>query len=289
MSSPDRMLSILDLFRDDTTAVFQEDVMAHLECSRATAYRYLKSLTESGLLTPTAGGAYVLGSRIIELDRHLRQHDPLMRAARDVMRAIGDELHANLMLCSYYGDKVMCVDRYWPDTSIESSYARGRPFPMFRGATAKPILANLPPYQLRNLMLWHADEIRSAGLGENWDQFRANLKRLRAAGAYVSHGEVDRGLLGIGTAIFSPEQKVVGSLVFITSEARTPPERVALLQARIQSAAKEVSQNLHAPRANGSAIGILSSRPRRLKLPAGTDTAHAPVARPSKRPSSRPR
>ena len=39
MSTPDRMLSILDLFRDDTTAAFQEDVMAHLDCSRATAYR----------------------------------------------------------------------------------------------------------------------------------------------------------------------------------------------------------------------------------------------------------
>ncbi|WP_313464024.1 helix-turn-helix domain-containing protein, partial [Achromobacter sp.] len=182
MSTPDRMLSILDLFRDGTTAAFQEDVMAHLECSRATAYRYLKSLTESGLLAPTAGGAYVLGSRIIELDRHLRQHDPLMRAARDVMRATGDELHANLMLCSYYGDKVLCVDRYWTDNSIESSYARGRPFPMFRGATAKPILANLPPYQLRNLMLWHAAEIREAGLGDDWDAFRANLKRLRTAG-----------------------------------------------------------------------------------------------------------
>ncbi len=69
MSTPDRMLSILDLFRDDTIAVFQEDVMEHLECSRATAYRYLKSLTESGLPASTAGGAYVLGSRIIELDR----------------------------------------------------------------------------------------------------------------------------------------------------------------------------------------------------------------------------
>ena len=143
-----------------------------------------------------------------------------MRAARDVMRAAGDELHANLMLCSYYGDKVMCVDRYWTDDSIESSYARGRPFPMFRGATAKPILANLPPYQLRNLMLWHAAEIREAGLGEDWDEFRANLKQLRAAGVCVSHGEVDRGLMGIGAAIFSPDQKVVGSLVFIASQAR---------------------------------------------------------------------
>lgn len=274
MSTPDRMLSILDLFRDDTTAAFQEDVMAHLECSRATAYRYLKSLTESGLLAPTAGGAYVLGSRIIELDRHLRKHDPLMRAARDVMRATGDELHANLMLCSYYGDKVMCVDRYWTDHSIESSYARGRPFPMFRGATAKPILANLPPYQLRNLMLWHATEIREAGLGEDWDEFRANLKRLRAAGVCVSHGEVDRGLMGIGAAIFSPEQKVVGSLVFIAAEAHTSAERLDVLQARIQVAAAEVSQNLQAPQSNGAAaIGIMPSRPRRIKAPAGATPA----------------
>ena len=274
MSTPDRMLSILDLFRDGTTAAFQEDVMAHLECSRATAYRYLKSLTESGLLAPTAGGAYVLGSRIIELDRHLRQHDPLMRAARDVMRATGDELHANLMLCSYYGDKVLCVDRYWTDNSIESSYARGRPFPMFRGATAKPILANLPPYQLRNLMLWHAAEIHEAGLGDDWDAFRANLKRLRTAGVCVSHGEVDRGLMGIGAAIFSAEQKVVGSLVFIASQAHTPPERLDLLQARIQVAAAEVSRNLQAPQSNGAAaIGIMPSRPRRIRAPAGSAPA----------------
>lgn len=274
MSTPDRMLSILDLFRDGTTAAFQEDVMAHLECSRATAYRYLKSLTESGLLAPTAGGAYVLGSRIIELDRHLRQHDPLMRAARDVMRATGDELHANLMLCSYYGDKVLCVDRYWTDNSIESSYARGRPFPMFRGATAKPILANLPPYQLRNLMLWHAAEIREAGLGDDWDAFRANLKRLRTAGVCVSHGEVDRGLMGIGAAIFSGEQKVVGSLVFIASEAHTSVARLDILQARIQVAAAEVSQNLQSPQSNGAAaIGIMPSRPRRIRAPAGAAPA----------------
>ena len=75
-------------------------------------------------------------------------------------------------------------------------------------------------------MLWHAAEIREAGLGEDWDEFRANLKQLRAAGVCVSHGEVDRGLMGIGAAIFSPDQKVVGSLVFIASQARTTAQRL---------------------------------------------------------------
>jgi DNA-binding IclR family transcriptional regulator len=111
-------------------------------------------------------------------------------------------------------------------------------------------------------------------LGDDWDAFRANLKRLRTAGVCVSHGEVDRGLMGIGAAIFSAEQKVVGSLVFIASQAHTPPERLDLLQARIQVAAAEVSRNLQAPQSNGAAaIGIMPSRPRRIRAPAGSAPA----------------
>ncbi|MGB6103901.1 MAG: IclR family transcriptional regulator C-terminal domain-containing protein [Pusillimonas sp.] len=262
MSSQDRMLAILDHFQDDTSVITLETVIAHLQCSRATAYRYLKSLANSGLLSPTAGGAYVLGSRIIELDRHLQQHDPLMRAARGVMQRAGDTLHTNLMLCSYYGKKVMCVDRYWPDTTIESSYARGRPFSMFAGATAKPILANLSTYQLRNLILWHADEIQAAGLGSNWDEFRSELKRLRQAGVYVSHGEVDADLVGVGAAIFNPENKVVGSLVFILAKKRATAHHLKRLQEEISRSAAEISAQLEA----SAQPSTLPSRPPRAKI-----------------------
>jgi len=62
--------------------------------------------------------------------------------------------------------------------------------------------------------------------------------------------------------------------VFIAAEARTPPDRLALLQSRIQTAASEVSQNLLGPQNNGAAaIGIMPSRPRRLKTPAGASPA----------------
>ena len=102
--------------------------------------------------------------------------------------------------------------------------------------------------------------------GRDWDEFRANLKQLRAAGVCVSHGEVDRGLMGIGAAIFSPDQKVVGSLVFIASQARTTAQRLEALKTRIQAAAAQVSENLLAPQSNGAAaIGIMPSRPRRMR------------------------
>lgn len=80
--------------------------------------------------------------------------------------------------------------------------------------------------------------------------------------------------MGIGSAIFTPDQKVVGSLVFIAAEARTPAKRLALLQERIQAAAAQVTQNLQGLQDNGAAaIGIMPSRPRRLKTPAGATPA----------------
>ena len=38
--------------------------------------------------------------------------------------------------------------------------------------------------------------------------------------------------MGIGAAIFSPDQKVVGSLVFIASQARTTAQRLEALKTR---------------------------------------------------------
>ena len=242
--SLDKMLSILNLFTETVTFVTQDDVTRQLGCSRATAYRYLKSLSTVGLITPMHGGAYVIGSRVIELDRLLRLRDPILLAARETMAEVARSHQLNVMLCSYYGDKVMCADIAWPDNSYRSSYERGRPMPMFLGATAKAILAHLTPYQQRNLMLWHAHEIRAAGLGDDWDGFRANLKRLRKEGAVVSHGEVDPGLVGIGAPIFSVDHKVLGSFVLIVPEDGATPPRLAQLQQIALDGAGQVTERL---------------------------------------------
>ncbi len=244
--SLDKMLSILNLFSEDVTFVTQDDITRHVGCSRATAYRYLKSLSTVGLIAPVHGGSYVIGSRAIELDRLLRLRDPILLAAREPMADVASSHHVNVMLCSYYGDKVMCADLEWPDTSYRSSYERGRPMPMFLGATAKAILAHLTPYQQRNLMLWHAPEIRAAGLGDDWDSFRANLRRLRKMNAVVSHGEIDSGLIGIAAPIFSADRKVLGSFVLIVPAGQKPARLEQLQQAAADGATRVTERLAHA-------------------------------------------
>lgn len=244
--SLDKMLSILNLFTEENSSITQENIVTSIGCSRATAYRYLKSLSNAGLIGPVHGGAYVVGSRVIELDRMLRLHDPILLAARGVMVELAKKQKVNVMLCCYYGDKVMCADTEWPDTSYKSSYERGKPMPMFLGATAKSILAHLTPYQQRNLMLWHPAEIRAAGLGHDWNEFRSNMRRIRKDGAVVSHGEIDAGLIGIGAPIFSVDEKVLGSLVAIVPSKGwvTAKAKLEKLRLAVQASADDLTLKL---------------------------------------------
>ena len=259
--SLDKMLSILNLFTEETSFITQDDIIGSLGCSRATAYRYLKSLSTAGLIGPVHGSAYMVGSRIIELDRLVRLHDPILLAARGVMEELARRDMTNVMLCCYYGDKVMCADTEWPDPSYKSSYERGRPMPMFLGATAKAILAHLTPYQQRNLMLWHPSEIAAAGLGQNWDEFRANMRRLRRDKVVVSYGEIDTGLIGIGAPIFSIEKKVLGSLVIIVPNGAASKARLEKLKQAALEAAEKITLRLGLP--GGELRAARASRPRR--------------------------
>lgn len=262
MSSLDKMLKVLDLFGEERMSIQLEDVQA-TGASRATAYRYIQSLCDAGLLAPTTGGSYVLGPRIIEMDRLVRRADPLLTGAGGPMRDVSARLGINVMLCSYYGDKVMCADIVWPERSVPEHYERGRPMPMFRGAMAKTILAHLTPYQLRNIMLWHGDQVREAGLGENWEQFRANMSRLRRDGYCITQGEVIPNLVGIGAPVFDAERRILGSVVFALPLARFHAAHTDALVSEIKQLAARITGAI----AGQASVGPpqRAARPRKIR------------------------
>jgi DNA-binding IclR family transcriptional regulator len=265
MSSLDRMLTILDLFDENLMSIQLDHAVQATGASKATAYRYIQSLCHRGLLAPAAGGSYVLGPRIIELDRLVRKMDPLLSSASPLIRAASVRLNINIMLCSFYGDKVMCADLAWPDHSVEEIYERGRPMPMFRGAMAKIILANLTPYQLRSMMLWHSERIREAGLGEDWEDFRSRMTRLRRAGFCVSRAEVFEGLIGISAPIFDAEQRVLGSAVLIIPEQRYDANPDAPYTAEIVALAAGITDDIAKRSEAGSAGAGRAARPRKAR------------------------
>ena len=57
MSSLDKMLAILGLFDERRMSIQLDSAVQATGASRATAYRYIQSLSKAGLLAPATGGA----------------------------------------------------------------------------------------------------------------------------------------------------------------------------------------------------------------------------------------
>ena len=243
LTSAEKMLGMLSLFTAERPVWSPERAARQARVSLATGYRYFNTLVGAGLLEKPQRNRYVLGPAIVELDRQIRDADPVLKLARPVMIRLLRRLRepAAILLCRYYRQKVMCIHQETNRTGEPvSSYARGAPHPMFRGATSKVILAHLSPRTVANLWRDHRREIVATGMGPGFEDFKAALKALRRQPVNVSSNEVDEGRTGIAAPIFDGNGRVTGSLSIVLLSPRVDGRAIARLCAAVQAGAREI-------------------------------------------------
>jgi DNA-binding IclR family transcriptional regulator len=247
MSSLDQMFEVLNLFSESRPIWSINDATQAMRQSRSTVYRYFRALTTAGLLAPVTRGAYALGPFIIKLDRQIRLCDPLLRVAPPVMARLQADSGCVVMLGRLFHNDVLCIHQEGYPDDMEVTFARGRPSSLFRGAMPKAILANLPTNQLKDIFLKRNEEIRNAGLGDNWPKFKASLRKIRKDGFYVSKaGEVDPKVIGIGAPIFDPKNAVFASVNIAVPERQCTEAKVRRWVELVRGAAAEITKQLAA-------------------------------------------
>lgn len=243
MSRTARVLEVLSFFDEHRRHLRAIDVARLLDVSEATAYRCIADLESAGLLERVGTGDYVLGPAIVELDRHIRVGDPLIAAAADVMQSLAERSGGTVLLCRLHGLKVLCVHqvrgRHGP---AEMSYERGRPMPLYKGATSKIILAHLGDEMLRTLVARDWASLKRAGLPASYGALSAYLAELRAKKVSTAAGEIDPGAMGWAAAIHQGKQ-LLGSLSIVISSA-TPEINIARLSDQVFRAALRIEGRL---------------------------------------------
>ena len=252
-SSTTRVLGVLDLVAVDAPSWTADMLVERLGLARATVYRYVKALYDAGFLVPAAGGGYVLGPRFIEFDRQIRIADPLLQVAPAVIAELRDKVAGAQVLCSFYGDRVLSVLNDRTDPKLTLQMERGRPFPLFFGAPSRIIVAYLPTYQLKNLLLNHGKEISDAGLGDSWPAFRAKLKAIRRAGHYVG-SQLDKNVVGVAAPIFRAPNAVTASICLVRRKSVVKPEHIPEMAQWAMDAAARISDRLQAFQGGASNI-----------------------------------
>lgn len=219
MSGLSRYMRLLRLFDEASSEWTVADLAAALSAPASTVYRAVRDMVAEGLLEAGGEARYRLGPGFIAFDRLIRVTDPLYRIGTELLRdvALQARLPCVAVLARLHGDEVMCIaEAATPDHGVRTSYERGRPRPLTRGATSKVILAQVPAKRLARLLV----EASEAGpFAKTPAELREELSLIRKRGYAVTRGEVDKGLIGIAASVAVPERGLIGSLSLVVEEA----------------------------------------------------------------------
>ena len=240
----ERMLRVLDVVEASPASLSFEQVHAALGYTRSTLYRYLKTLTDAGLLTSFGDFGYALGPRVAELDCAMRERDALIAAARPVMAELARNVPGIALLCRRYRDRVLCVHQEQGETRFVSGYERGRARPLLRGAASRIILAHLRPAAVARLQAADPAGFAAAGLGDDLATVRAELRGIRQRGWDSTSGQVTPGVTGVSAAVFDNGGTVLGSLSVSIWRRGVPPAEVEAVAERVRFCAGIVSASV---------------------------------------------
>ncbi len=214
MSSLTRMLSVLDLFSKEHTALSADQIAEQLALSRTTCYRYIAELMQAGLLVSSAG-VYGLGPRIIQFDYRIRESDPLINCADELLSEAANMTHSVGLLTSMYNDQIINVHQTANGERVQLQYSRGKAVPTFRSSSSKVILANLKPARLKRLWGAHREDPDVLALGADWPSFSAYMERVRKNGYWVSRNELEANAVGLAVPVFFGPGDIAGSMTLI--------------------------------------------------------------------------
>lgn len=247
MSSLTKMLAILDLFTEEKPIWTAEEITNEFDFSVPTGYRYVKELSTAGLLARVKGGSYVIGPKIIKLDRQVRISDPIIKIGQPIMENLVNLTGCEVLLSNVFNEEILVVHTEAPDNKqMNISYSRGIPHPLFKSSTSKIIVANLQRNDLIKLFESRRDEIAEAGLGGDWEEFKKAISKIRRDGYCISHGELDAGLSAIAAPIFSNNQ-IKGSLSLVLPTARFSVFNTDKLIEIVKEAANLISNLISEP------------------------------------------
>lgn len=244
MNSLEKMLSLLDIVEATADGLDADALLARSGLPRSTLYRYLKVLTDAGLVTSLPELGFTLGPRVAELDHAMRLRDPLVNASRPVMQELVRAVPGVALLCRRYRDKVLCVHQEAGTDAFHSHYERGYARPLLKGAASRIILAYTPARTLAQMYADRPDAFVDAGLGQSLAEVKTLLARLRRVRCTISSGQVTPGVTGVAAPILDSAGNCLGSLSLTIARPQLSEHDCEIIGERVMFCASVVSQSL---------------------------------------------
>lgn len=203
----------------------------------STLYRQVALLKRWGFVAEH-DNAYGPGPLCVQLAWGFDQSSYLIQEAQRDMAALAGEAGETVGLLVAVKDQAVCLDMVESQHPLRCSFVKGRGLPLARGASAKSLIAFMPPVRQEATL---AQLFQTPGLDKA--ALLAELETIRQQGYAVTDSEVDAGVWGVSAPIFQRVNQSVASITLMAPSTRAANRTQALIAMTV-NAAQRISRRL---------------------------------------------
>lgn len=242
-----KAFQILELFSPEQPSWTQVEIGRAADLPRSTVSRLVRYLCSRGYLTfHERSGRYTLGFSAIELGRRAQLQFDLASFAADILEDLSRQTRETIMLTGFNPAalQVVCLEQIASQHGGLRVYETiGATFPLYAGASAKPVLASLPENVVERVLHAPMPPINPAVV-PTAERLRADLEAIRKRGYAVSREETYPGVAGVGAAILDPNGIPLGSIAIAAPMQRMSEEMIAQMGAMVAAAVRGLTARI---------------------------------------------
>lgn len=239
-----RAVDVLFCYDADTPTLSPADVAARTGMNRTTAWRYMITLADRGLLrvADEEAGRFALGSRVLRLaELFVRQWGDLTAIAQHALIALRDETGETAALHLREGWSRIVVAQVESRHDVRRTYTElGQPIALHLGAPSTAIAAWLDPAELRTCLA----AIGAADSAVDITLLAEELRRCREQGYAVSVGTRTPGSASLAAPIIGSDGRVIASVGISGPVNRIQEIGMRTLAPAVMAAATSISARI---------------------------------------------
>lgn len=240
-----RTIKILKSFSKDEKELSLADLYHKLGLSKSSLQRILNTLVANGFLEKdNHKKTYKLGTELYYLGKLVEQHSHLLTLSKPHLERLRDQLGENVYLNIIENNVRKCIAYEEGKHDLKTIAYIGQTSPLYAGASAKVLLAFLPPEKI-NEYLQQMELVKLTDTTTtDKEKLLEQLMKIREQGYAVSYGEQIIGVVSVSAPVFNRWGEAIGGISVSAPTIRVNPDQVEFFIAKIKEGANQISNEL---------------------------------------------
>lgn len=245
MGTVSKALSLLTFFNHGRTGIGLTDLTRLSGMNKATVYRLMNELQESGFVEQTGSDrSYRLGPQVLRLAALREAAVPILSVSRRVLRDLSDQTGETTHLSLLQGNQLNALSHAYSPRNATRVMMEDAQVLTFHGTSSGlAVLAYADPGFVAEVLSLplpaHTPDTLTAP-----EDIKAQLAKIRSTGIAQSTGSFEAEVQSYAVPVFGPDRKVIGALAVAAPASRMTAEQQQLIPDALRSAGAALTHRI---------------------------------------------